>query len=421
MSLIQSIADVICCFADAATIIFFIEAILGKRKNKINMIYTVIIISMCVIGWSYLSNLIPGSMTYVIGSIVMVFAFTFLFKSKFYEKILLGFGYEIIGYSSEIIIAGIMQRIWYSSLSNENMIYMGLGLSKLLCLLLILVISLLIRKNPIHKEKKYKSLIVVSLLISIAVLILTADFVTSNVEKFDPRICIMSVLVIALNVVIYYIFDTITIISSLKEHDAILENEVALQQKNYEQVKENYKETRRIIHDMDKHLKTLEEMASMGQIHDALDYISNARDEINETYQHIDTGNVVIDAMVSELVRKANNKKIDIELDINNDNNKGTINNYHLTIILGNLLDNAYNAALKCNDNAFIRVMILADIDKFVITIDNSCIIKDTNEVAESYGIENIRQAVKEEGGFYTTKIEENVYSAHIILPFSIG
>ncbi len=412
--------DIICCIADAATMFYFIEAIAGHNRNLINRGIILVIMSACVVGWSFLSGVFSDTIVYIGGTVILVTAFSFLYRTRIYIKILLGIGFEVIGYSSELIVAGILQRMSVATLANENEMYVGLCLSKLLCLIFIIIISLIVKKETTIREKEYKLPILTCLIVSIAVLLLVNQYVLSDIQGFNEGICLMAVLVIALNMLMYGLLDRITAAGMSQEHEAVLEKELFYQQKNHETITEKYKQIRRLIHDTDKHLKSIRQLVEDGHTDDALKYINETLDEVKDAYQHIDTGNAPIDALVSDLIYKAQTGNITLQSDINIDSSQMSISNSNLTIILGNLIDNAYNAAMKCAMDKKISIAIKSSEGMLTINIANSYNFNDTPIGKKGYGIENIEKVVNEEGGFYDTECNDNLYRATVVLPFSV-
>lgn len=107
------------------------------------------------------------------------------------------------------------------------------------------------------------------------------------------------------------------------------------------------------------------------------------------------------------------------------DNSTIPVNDYHLTIILGNLLDNALNA---CNGQigAQIKVAIRTVDGTFTIHIANTYVIADSQkspndfdkiDFIHGYGLKNVKDSAEACGGFCVIHHENDVYSAIVIIP----
>ena len=107
--------------------------------------------------------------------------------------------------------------------------------------------------------------------------------------------------------------------------------------------------------------------------------------ELNSSYSRINSGNLVIDSFVSNCLLLCEDNKIEFNPSLQIDSSLIPINDYDLSIVLGNLLDNAVNA---CNNihypqKKFINLYIRTDLltDQFVIHIINSKTQKTVSEV----------------------------------------
>ena len=101
-------------------------------------------------------------------------------------------------------------------------------------------------------------------------------------------------------------------------------------------------------------------------------------------------------------------------------NNKLDIDKYRFSIILGNILDNAFNAALKNSreDERYIKVKISTEEYMLIIIVEN--IYEGMpNQIKKGYGIENTSNAVDELLGIYQTEIDEKKYKVVIMLPLN--
>lgn len=125
--------------------------------------------------------------------------------------------------------------------------------------------------------------------------------------------------------------------------------------------------------------------------------------DLESRYCTINTGNLVVDAFVSNLLLQAKSRGIALQTDLKFDNDILPINDYHMTIILGNLLDNALNAC-KNQLNAKINVSIRTADDNFSIHVANTYVITSSDKAPEDfestdfihgYGLKNVKTRLK--------------------------
>ena len=155
-------------------------------------------------------------------------------------------------------------------------------------------------------------------------------------------------------------------------------------------------------------------------------YLEQSLDELNSSYSKINTGNLVIDSFVSNYLLLCEDKGIEFISNLQIDASLIPIKDYDLSIVLGNLLDNAVNA---CNnilspDKKFIQLYICTDLqsDQFVIHIVNSKnqkTVSENDEVIHGYGLINIQEHIEKSFGIINSKETNDEYETSIIIPLN--
>lgn len=205
-----------------------------------------------------------------------------------------------------------------------------------------------------------------------------------------------------INIFVYIILNIMN-----SEHNKILEKEIMLEtEKNQyqfitlieDQIKEKVDMMNKLNHDMKNHKIVIQKMINN------LDDNSNINNYINELFgddiSYISTDNNAINYIINEKIKNSQKYNIDFKCIIQG-NLKESISTTDLTIVIGNLLDNAIEATLKINDR-HIQIKIIKDDYKLVISVSNTYngtilekkgnIIstkKDKNK--HGYGISNIK------------------------------
>ena len=98
-----------------------------------------------------------------------------------------------------------------------------------------------------------------------------------------------------------------------------------------------------------------------------------------------------------------------------------------MTIILGNLMDNALNACIGQTGSS-IQLKIQALENSFVIYISNTYHILPFEKIPDSfdnidfihgYGLKNVKNSAEECGGFCVIDYANGIYSVSVIIPLS--
>lgn len=315
-----------------------------------------------------------------------------------------------------LAVEGVLYAIFSSKGEmTEGSYIIGLMISKALTLIIISIIRVLVKKSSSFKEKRVSVFIFICETISVGVLFLLLFFMTDIPQKYYGILGTISFLIIVLNLCIYFMFDNISELANanaerIKANDNLIKTE-----QQYQHVMDKYKMVRSYIHDNNKHLSTIRRYVFEGKNDDALDYIDKARDINNMRNDFINSGNVVIDALVNELKDKCVARSIICDIDVSINNNDINIEAPDFSVVLGNLLDNAYNAVeiMDEKQERKIEVKIFKQEGKIIIKINNTYIKKD---MTKSYGIQNIETVVEKYNGIYYVEQSESIYCASVFI-----
>ena len=173
---------------------------------------------------------------------------------------------------------------------------------------------------------------------------------------------------------------------------------------------------RQLHHDMKNHLLGIQRLSSdnekLGQ------YISGLLDR-TENYETLaDTGNSMIDGLLSEKIRKASEEGIDITAAVDLRNTE-SISDMDLCTIFGNALDNAIEASMKVSDKGLRSIMVkgMRRGGELILTVQNyyegqlkraaEGLLSSKAEPGHGLGLSSIRRAVENNGGIMTTSTDE--------------
>lgn len=119
-----------------------------------------------------------------------------------------------------------------------------------------------------------------------------------------------------------------------------------LTSKHCEEVDNLYRQTRGWRHDFKNHLQTMQAYLEMGQTEQLSHYIRELTDDYNTIDIAIRTGNAMVDAILNSKLSLVRAK--DIRVDATADLPSSLpVSDVDLSVMIGNLLDNAMEACLK--------------------------------------------------------------------------
>lgn len=200
-----------------------------------------------------------------------------------------------------------------------------------------------------------------------------------------------------------------------------------LTRRHCEEVNQLYHQTRGWRHDFKNHLQTMLAYLEMGQTECLEGYLQ----ELSEDYQQIDialkTGNNMVDAILNSKISviKAKNIKVDASASVPA---QLPISDVDLSVMIGNLLDNALEACLKLPpEERFIRFyMTKAKANLYLYVMNSSDgtyrrgmgnYLTTKTLAGHGYGLQRIDKVIRKYNGYRSREDEGNVFATEILLP----
>lgn len=222
-------------------------------------------------------------------------------------------------------------------------------------------------------------------------------------------------------IIVFYMLNQ----KSEREKQMVLSRE-RIMQNNYRLLKQEQEINRKNIHDHRHELNYLYHCFQEGDYKQGCVYIEKKNHEYQiQQNEKIWTGNSCIDFLVNKAWKDAKNKEIHFKSAI--DVTGLPIAEYDFFTILENLLENAIEAAEKCDiGNRFINLKIYMINEIFIVELENSyrvepalkhgrfLTIKDDKE-AHGWGIENIKELVNQNEGTYLIEYVNHIFSFQIM------
>lgn len=357
-------------------------------------------------------------------SIITFFALCFLYQSTLIRKIIYSIIFQLFAMISEytftliirIITPDTLNHITYSLLS-----FISFG-SKIILFLFILIFTMISGNNK-KSDFEYNLFSLATPVISLIIFIFIPpnESVAPTVVSYDIVILLC---IIVLNITNYLILERIKYTHNLESKNSQLKQQLNFQQDKYSQLSAAYKSTRRVVHDTKKHHFVMSKYIEEERYSELKDYIEISYKELENTYAVFNTGNLVIDSFLSNYKNLAKEHSIAFNTALNLEASRIPVKDYDLCIILGNLLDNSFDACKHINpSDRWIDIRIyIDDYDKFRIDFCNSVKnlpddLRPTDSLEHGFGTANIYRTVKKNFGTTATELTEDTYTTAIVIP----
>ncbi|NCB33476.1 MAG: ATP-binding protein, partial [Erysipelotrichia bacterium] len=181
--------------------------------------------------------------------------------------------------------------------------------------------------------------------------------------------------------------------------------------------------------DLHNHIETIYQCIVQGNDEEALRYCEQLRTPAGQISQTPWTGNKTTDCLISSKLAMAEQKQIRTAVNIEYPHNTN-IRNADLTAILGNLLDNAIEAASQAPENLrFIRLTIRRINDMLIIKVENgygvtpkqengTLVTSKTDAAFHGWGLKSAQTAADRCSGTITTNYKDGVFQSIATLSF---
>lgn len=225
------------------------------------------------------------------------------------------------------------------------------------------------------------------------------------------------------NITVYLLIEKIKNINELEYNYQSMEQQMKFQREKYVQLGSYYKSMRSILHDMKNHYFTITNYIEKENYGKLQEYMEDAIQKMENCYAGVNTGNLVIDAFLNHFKMLSEDEHITFSEDISIVPDKVPLTDYDLCVVIGNLLDNAYNAVSRLTDrektvNIHISVN---DSDSFVIFIKNTYDYSShdshkADDFEHGYGLNNIEKIVNTYHGVMQYKTDD-FFAVTIVIP----
>lgn len=402
-----------------------------KKEWVSKPVYFGFYIAVSVLFW-FVKGPFDSWVIYLLSSLAEFLIYTFIYEAKPISKIFAAVSLLVFGMISEVAAMGLLtmlQALMHEEFALVSISLYGEFLAKPICFLFVLGCALIVKRDTHGANlKNYLCLLAVLLISIIVIVALVID--TGGAVNISASTGVAMLGILAINFIVYYLLNNIILANEIRQRQTHMETQFLFQEKKYEQTSLSFKSISGIIHDTNKHLLYLRECALQKDFEEAVRYIDIALDRLSSSYKRINTGFLVIDALVSNAMNMAESNHIRFKTDIRIDKDQIHIERYDLSVALGNLLDNAVEACMKIGlaEDRYIHVGIFTSDNALVINIVNSVLsgslkkelsTEKPDKVRHGYGLGNVERIAEKYGGSFVTEKGGSAFEATIVLPLT--
>lgn len=410
---------------NVATFSFFGKVYKPKYDNKILYIAVFVFSCICMVLINQLNMYLLNFLYAVIGFNVICLI---LYDIGFKQSIL----YNML-YLTFLAFSDIFTTLIWLVISGKNLeqIISDVLIFIISCLLNIIVIIFIYKMFTVFLSKKGTisirvQEIIFTLLLFISEFFILYVYVKKATSTSDGYMLVIMIAVFCLlNVYASYILEKLSNAYKLQYELDIMKRQNEMQIANYNEMILQYEKTRKIIHDMKKHLNVLNELNTKDS-EAALKYKQKVEHEVDSLYMGFQASNKILGVIFSQKIEYAERNGIKVITDVE-DLSFSFLSDIDITALFSNLWDNAIEACLKLGpEKRLIEFKIKKANDFILINVKNTFdgkINKHRNKILstkpehDGMGLSIIKSTVEKYRGVYNISYDDKYFYTEITIP----
>ena len=360
----------------------------------------------------------------LIVNITAIFLLTFLYQSSIKKKLLVGLLTYIFMFGTEMIVVTLTGYIDFpiAERNDYNSIF-GIVMVN------VLLYAVSMAANGFKNIKIGNTLpevywISLFLIPTSSLFMLVTIFQSTGLSMYQIAISTISVLII--NFTVFFLFDRVARLYQDKQEKGLIEQQNKYYENQLQIINETQETSNILRHDMKNHLRSLFSDIKSGNLSEAQKHISDIVDVYESGTEIINTGYPAIDSLVNFKLQtaKQNGVRVSVNASLPSDLN---LSSFDMTVILGNLLDNALQAVSLVTENGFIDFAIHYSKGMLLIKVTNpfkTAIKREKGVIVTSkadkenhgYGLKSVNETVEKYNGTVNINPDNDIFTVTVVL-----
>lgn len=351
-------------------------------------------------------------------NITGIFLLTFLYPSKIRMKLFVTVVICALNMACDVIV--VMLFVDYRDGEMFSQIY------QVMIVLLFFACEIIVEKILAYREKQ-EDIHSMFLLIVPVCSILMLRYMTKEHSSMDHDAVVASIGVLVMNFVVFYLYHLSIKAFSAKYENIILKQNLEAYGNQLEIIARTSDRIKSLRHDMKHHINEIRILAGKNDLEGIREYISSMEDFLQTPDEVIESGDVEMDSLLNYMLARARKEQITVQAKVSlSDAGR---HSFDMNIILGNLLENAIEAARQTEEKK-LTVAIKEEKGVLKIHIENSyngtLIQKGTRFLTtkkekelHGLGLGSVENVVQKYHGEMEIEKENNMFSVRVLLYLS--
>lgn len=239
-------------------------------------------------------------------------------------------------------------------------------------------------------------------------------YMTYTHKYLSSEYIIISTGVLLINFIVIYLYHMMMDYMSQKNENKMLHQRLHSYANQLDVILDSENRVKQLRHDMKHHLTEIRLLAKQRQDTEVEQYIENMTEYIHSPREFVNSNDTEIDSLLNYMLARARDEGIAVSAEVRLP--KSLTCSFDINVILGNLLENAIDAALHSKEPKM-SVVIKMKQGVLKIQIENSFdgviqkqgkfITTKADKENHGYGIQSVKEMVKRYHGEITFSVEE--------------
>lgn len=376
----------------------YFDIFFTRKKRKTYLIAGFIIFTL----WQLIIlkvNTVPVYVNISITTVVTLISVMVVYEGGFWNKCIFTFVFNAIWMMIETLIGYVLLPYCNQLTYPQAFEIEGSLISKLLFFCLIILLKKVLTNDEI-KELSVKYSIMLVLIPTGSIYVMNEIFLFSyqlSSNRVNFYSAMAAIILLGMNVLIFYIYMKLADDLRLRRMNTIYEQQLELCERHQEERELSVLQLRDVKHNMKNNFISILAYAENGECEKIIRFVNEIMEEGGISIATItNSGNIVIDSLIGYWYVTAQKRKIDFSVNINIPMNM-SFKGADICLILGNLLENAVEAAEKVEGKKYIQVHMKYDKGNLIISVKNNYKgqlikmkddrLKSTKENARNHGV----------------------------------
>ncbi len=245
-------------------------------------------------------------------------------------------------------------------------------------------------------------------------------------SKMKYQLTIILLIFLLMDLYLEYLLHKISKSYKIEKKYDLVKQQSQLQLSAYRELSEKYNASRKIIHDVRKHISSLEGLINSNNAEIAEKYSSLLNKELDKLVPQFECDNPILTVIINNKLVVAEGMDIAFKPDIEF-SELNFISELDITAIFSNILDNAFEACSELSKNKRYVNLSVARYNYFLliylentykeINLDENHKYKSTKPNHQGIGLSNVKKSVESYNGNLQTDTKNGLFISKILIP----